>query len=308
MDNGGQHIETATDEGASPIVENISGAQSFQGATPTHDPNKRLEAPQRPDHIPEKFWDAEKGALNSDALLKSYSELEKQFSSKGQESAEEKPEESSASEQTEEKPKEGAEEKPEEKPKGSEEAPEKKPEEGSEEVPAEAPLADAVESAKAVYKETGQLDEAARKPLIDAGISNDQIDLYLAGVKAQEAALRDAAMKAAGVKEFSEVEKAIAWATENWSEKKILAFNGQTGDVETIPLAMTALFKDYRSANPGEGSLTNINSGLSHGDTYKHMDEFARDLKKADDAGDPVARREAVAKLSRSQQAGSLKK
>lgn len=35
------------------------------------------DAPERPDYIPEKFWDAEKGAPNIENLAKSYAELEK---------------------------------------------------------------------------------------------------------------------------------------------------------------------------------------------------------------------------------------
>ena len=35
------------------------------------------EKPQRPEHIPEKFWDAEKGEVRVDELVKSYTELEK---------------------------------------------------------------------------------------------------------------------------------------------------------------------------------------------------------------------------------------
>lgn len=36
-------------------------------------------AAERPEHIPEKFWDAESGAVRSDALLKSYVELERKL-------------------------------------------------------------------------------------------------------------------------------------------------------------------------------------------------------------------------------------
>jgi hypothetical protein len=36
----------------------------------------KVDAPARPDNVPEKFWDAERGAVNTDALLKSYGELE----------------------------------------------------------------------------------------------------------------------------------------------------------------------------------------------------------------------------------------
>ena len=35
------------------------------------------EKPQRPEHIPEKFWDAEKGEVRVDEMAKSYAELEK---------------------------------------------------------------------------------------------------------------------------------------------------------------------------------------------------------------------------------------
>jgi hypothetical protein len=36
----------------------------------------KVDAPARPDNVPEKFWDAERGAVNTEALLKSYGELE----------------------------------------------------------------------------------------------------------------------------------------------------------------------------------------------------------------------------------------
>lgn len=44
------------------------------------DPNP----PQRPDHIPEKFWDAEKGEIRVEDLAKSYAELEKTLSQRQQ--------------------------------------------------------------------------------------------------------------------------------------------------------------------------------------------------------------------------------
>ncbi len=57
------------------------------GQTPVPDPvAEATEAPQpealtagRPDDVPEKFWDPEKGTLRTDALLKSYRELERKL-------------------------------------------------------------------------------------------------------------------------------------------------------------------------------------------------------------------------------------
>src|SRR5687768_2714090 len=51
--------------------------------------------PTRPDHIPEKFWDADKGEVRLEAMAKSYAELEK---SKGKPQEEPKQEEQKAPE------------------------------------------------------------------------------------------------------------------------------------------------------------------------------------------------------------------
>jgi hypothetical protein len=59
-------------------------AEKFRAAKEDNSPlsaspeanNKPVEKPVRPDNVPEKFWDAEKGTVNVDALLKSYGELE----------------------------------------------------------------------------------------------------------------------------------------------------------------------------------------------------------------------------------------
>lgn len=50
-------------------------------------------APTRPPEVPEKFWDAAKGALRVDALLKSYIELERRLSQRFAPPAEDAPEE-----------------------------------------------------------------------------------------------------------------------------------------------------------------------------------------------------------------------
>ena len=48
----------------------------------TEDKNLLNEiSPQKPDNVPDKFWDAEAGTIRVDALLKSYAELEKKLSS-----------------------------------------------------------------------------------------------------------------------------------------------------------------------------------------------------------------------------------
>lgn len=283
-------------EGETRIATTVLGGHEFRGAVEHRDP----EAPQLtppPEGVPEKFWDGEKGALRQDALLKAYGDLEKKIGAPKEE-AEEKPEG-----EPEEKPEGEAEEKPEgeteEKPEGDED----KSGEGD-----DAPLATAVEAAKAAYAETGELSEDVRKPLIDLGISNEQIDLYLTGVKATEQALQLAAHEAAG--SADDLAAAMAWAgseASGWTDKKRIAFNAQMGDPETIKLAVPGLMAEFRKANPTEGSLLNINGGVSRGDVYGHMDEFTQDLAEADRLRDPVKRRAAIAKLRASRKAGTIK-
>jgi hypothetical protein len=284
--------EVQTDA-ASDVKEDITGGLSFSGEVPAADPMRRADPNPRPDNVPEKFWDAEKGALNTEALLKSYTELEKQFSSKG----DEKPED---------KPADAPEDKPEDKP---EDVPEDKPED--EDKPADkADLTSALENANKVFQETGGLDADARKPFLDAGYTDEHIDLYLAGVKAQTEGLKQAAIKGAGVEDYAEVEKAIAWASENWSEKKILAFNAQAADVETIGDAAKMLYQAFSEANPGEGRLAAV-SGHTRGDVYTNKDQYQVDLRKADSMADPLeareARKQAVDKMRRSITAKSIK-
>ncbi|HEX6143362.1 MAG TPA: hypothetical protein VFZ01_11620 [Geminicoccaceae bacterium] len=72
-------VIAAADPGA------VSGAQPAPaaGPAPAADPAAEAEAaalpPTRPEGVPEKFWDAEAGLVRTEALLKSYRELERKL-------------------------------------------------------------------------------------------------------------------------------------------------------------------------------------------------------------------------------------
>lgn len=240
------------------------------------------QAPQRPDHVPEKFWDAEKGEVRTDALLKSYTELEK---TRG------KPQEPPAELKDGE---EGADDKA------------KAGEDGgaSDEAPAGIP-AELFTDAQVEFAETGDLSAETREKIIASGIPSEFLDTYLAGVKALSASLTEAVYNAAGGQE--NYDAAVAWARENWSEAKVSKFDTALNDPDLMPTMVTALISEFRGAVPGEGNLTRPSGGVDTGDLYTSPDEFTRDLAKADEAGDVIARRQAVAKLERSKKAGTLK-
>lgn len=99
----------------------------------------------RPDNVPEKFWDAEKGEVKVDAILKSNQELQSQFT----------------------KSKQGEEEQPkgeEAKPKGDESNP--------------------VLSAREYFDEHGELSDQHYAELEKAGLSREYVDSYIEGQKA----------------------------------------------------------------------------------------------------------------------------
>lgn len=63
---------TESTDASAAVADMVSG-ETTETTTETS------EIAARPDNVPEKFWDAEKGELRTDSVLKSYSELEGRF-------------------------------------------------------------------------------------------------------------------------------------------------------------------------------------------------------------------------------------
>ena len=68
---------TSSPVAVEPQEENLAALDGGDG--PVTD-LAEVAAPQRPDEVPEKFWDAEAGTIRTEALLKSYVELERRMS------------------------------------------------------------------------------------------------------------------------------------------------------------------------------------------------------------------------------------
>lgn len=71
-DNAGVGTEATPDQA---VADMVGGEQT------TEQPSGEQAASERPENVPEKFWDSEKGEVRLDDALKSYSELEKRFGS-----------------------------------------------------------------------------------------------------------------------------------------------------------------------------------------------------------------------------------
>ncbi|NCP10402.1 MAG: hypothetical protein GW859_00350 [Sphingomonadales bacterium] len=212
-------------------------------------------APQRPEGVPEKFWDAEKGQVNTEALLKSYTELEK---SRG------------------EAPKEPVQD-GETPPARNDGKVEKTVAEQVEDAANDASnpaLQSAIELAREQFATGQELGPEAYEALEKAGIPREMTDLYVAGLRAQtEQQLTQLHSFVEGKDNY---EAMITWASRNLDDAGIDAFNTALDNPSLREFAVRDLYSKFSKANPSEGSLVAPKGGQAGatGDVYRSMDEL----------------------------------
>lgn len=260
--------ETASREAAQKGGVTVNG-KPVGGEQPAEPQEAPKETPaegakERPEGVPEKFWNAETGEVNTEALLKSYSELEAKMSGK-------------------EENQEG----------GDENAPE-----GGD---APAPLTEAFSSAQTEYAETGNLSDETIGKLEAAGIDRATIDTYVAGVKAIEAQMTQQAYTLVGGED--NYKAMIGWAKANLSETEAAAFDRAVQSQDTMSLAIRGLYQQYQSANGNEppainGKPSSNSSGVSAFKSSAEMKAAMADPRYKTDASyrDDVAKRIALAR------------
>lgn len=209
------------------MIAKVDGAQAATEAAITgqppadtpKDPPQPAQVPQRPADVPEKFWDAAKGQVNTEALLKSYGELER---AKSQTPTGDPPKDPSA-----DPPKD---------------------------APPEPTKVDFAALAQQVQAD-GKLSEDSLKSLEKAGIDRTMAEQYVAGQQAL-ARERDAQGFAAagGEQAFTAM---AAWAGANYTPAEQDAFNKATtsGSVAEMRAAITALKTRYEAANGKDPKL-----------------------------------------------------
>lgn len=228
--------------------------------------------PTRPDHIPEKFWDAEKGAVRVDDLAKSYAALESKLGTP---------------------------------PKTPETAPAAPPPGGATENTSEALAAQGFDYAKLQqeYAENeGKLKPETLAALKAKGITEEMVADHVDAVNARNALARQTAFNAAGVNEqrFGEI---VEWAKGGGlTQAEIDAYNKQTTGT---PLAeQTAALKNlvarYEQANGSEPELQNARGTPAAGDVYRDFSEMQRDMSDPRYEKSQAFRDQVAAKLSRS--------
>lgn len=225
------------------------------------------EKPQRPSHIPEKFWDAEKGEVRVEELAKSYAELEK---SRGKPAA---------------KDGEGD-------------------DEGEGEGDAADPIA-AVAAEIATHREKltekllagTALEDGDYAPFEKVGFSRDDIDAFIAGQQALGERAERIIHEEVGGKE--KYEAMIEWARTAYSKEDIEVYNQDvySNDEKVRKAAARGLAARYAQANGRDGKSVTGKGGKGGADGYRSKAEMTKDMQDPRYKNDPAFRAEVTRKV-----------
>lgn len=259
---------TLPDDGSPPgHIEKMLGKAKETQEAPVVETPAAPQVAQRPENVPEKFWDAEKGEVNTEALLKAQADAE------------------AALRKTQQSDNEGTED----------------PNEGKE-TPADTPnQSSVVASASAEWDEKGELSENTLKSLEGAGISREMVNMYINGMQAVVSNLQSAAYGPFEGKDGYEA--AANWAAESLSEAEVRAIDVQltSNNPDIVAEGAKALARRFREEGPNEPRALRGggNAGVT-GDAYQSRSEMIRDMRDTRYRRDPAFRKSVEDKLRRS--------
>jgi hypothetical protein len=232
----------------------------------------------RPDHVPEKFWDAEKGEVRTEDLLKSYGELEKKSSS-GLPSDDGTP-----AEGEDPQPTEG------EDPKADDAA----------EKAAEAAGVD-MDALETEFMAEGKLTDESYADLEAKGFSKDEVDDFIQyRTQKSDRYMGELHAEVGGPDQFARM---ADWASNNWTADELKEYNDAVDSYEMgrAKLAMKGLRADYEKANGRAPKLLDGDGSPPKGGTiYRSDAEMQRDMQDPRYREDPAFRDDVINKVERS--------
>jgi len=223
--------------------------------------------PERPADIPEKFWDAEKGEVNIQALLKAQQDAEAALRSKA--------------------------------------PPEKTPEDAPK-AP-EAGQQSAVDAAAAEFFEKGELSDATYESLAKAGLSRDIVNTYIDGQRAVVEKLQAAAFgEFGGTQEsYQEAVKWAAdnLSDDEIAALDVQLTSTNPAIVKQGARVLAERYKANADITPsvnlsGDGNVTSI------GDYFKSSHELTKAMSDPRYAKDEYYRNQVASKIERAVKAG----
>lgn len=248
-----------------------------QVATPA--PAAPTPPAQRPADVPEKFWDAAKGTVNTTAMIASYKALEQKLGSTPGAPA------APAADPL--------------KPTGT-----VAPDGVSIQAPVALTSGSALEAAYTKAVQTGQpLTDADYAALEKSGVSRGVADNYITGQNAVFESTKQKVHSIAGTQQ--DYANIVAWASTNLPPEEGAAFNDamKSRNLHTMSLAVTGLVAKYRQSFGSEGKhLTGAvgSPGAGGVQGYASRAEFHKDTGNPQYQKDPTFRTQVQARLKAS--------
>lgn len=254
--------------------------------------------PQRPEWCPEKFWNAETGVVNQEAMAKSYTEIEKRkpapaptpvapVKTEAQTAAEAKlaaatDDATKAAAQVELDAANAA----------------AKP------APAAAPqvtVTETVAAASAEFAEKGEMSPETYAKLEAQGLSREYVNAYVDGLQARAEVVTAKVYDAAGGQEhFAAIKE---WAAANLSEQEIVAANTaiNSGNLDAVIGQVKSLRSAYEAANGTEGRRVEGKggaAGVTSVAPYRTKSEVTAAMSDSRYKSDPTYRKEVESKIA----------
>lgn len=235
--------------------------------------------PQRPENVPEAFWDAETGTVNTEALLASYTEL--------------------ATKNTPPENPEGDEG-------GAEGGDEGVPKEDDGTPPTTAELySKAVEKATAeLAAEGGALSEETYTAFAEIGIQREHLDRHVAGQMAMFELRKVYAEREVGGEDV--YSNLLAWAGANYTPEEAEAYNATVfgPDKDAALQAVRQLKAKYEDTMGTDGKIVTAGTSGTPANGYAGRDDWMADMRKPEYKKNQVFRDEVRRKLEASLKAG----
>lgn len=234
-------------------------------------------APVRPEHIPEKFWDAEKGEIRVEDLAKSYAELEKSRSKPAPKTGEEGDE-------------------------GGENG------EGGDPPDPKAAIATEITAHREKMTEkimAGEaFDDGDYAPFEQIGFSRDDIDAFVAGQQALGQIAEMAVFKEVGGEES--YRDMISWAKDGYSKEEIEVYDRdiRSQDATVRLTAARGLAARYERANGTNGKSVTQAGSKAGQEMYRSKAEMVKEMSSPEYKNDSAYRERVAKKVQASYAAG----
>lgn len=150
------------------------------------------------------------------------------------------------------------------------------------------------------FFEQGTLSEASYEKLNKAGIPKPMVEAYIEGQRAlADKMIGEITTIAGGQEQYHQI---VGWAKDNLSMSEQKAFNKavQSGDVDTMKMAVKALKASYIEANGSSPKLVKPSAPSSGQDVYTSWKDVSLDMAKPEYKKSPTFRDAVARKMERS--------